>query len=379
MTERHGFSLTTLSPPGQIEHALDDMAPGGMADVAPGGMADVAPEGIADGAPIGIADGAPIGIADVAPGVMADGAPGVMADGAPVGLADVAPEGMADGAPIGMDDVSPVVMADVAPEGMADVAPGVMADVAPGVMADVAPVRMADVAPGVMADVAPEGMADGAPIGMADGAPEGMADVAPEGMADVDVVEPLVEVERQCALIDLEDGTPALAIKYTHGVVLTTIKWFSNFTQDWISRIEMTGPNDGMVYNVMEYQYRGESRSEVLMIQAGWNDDQRRPYLYECGPSDDFLASYAAAENYGRRKHLLETWCDGCIFDLQENAICIALLNLESNLRGEMTKDNIEIGIFDENGFHQLTPAEVKDYINMLPLLKKIIFSILYS
>jgi len=40
-----------------------------------------------------------------------------------------------------------------------------------------------------------------------------------------------------------------------------------------------------------------------------------------------------------------------------------ALLSLQESFEGQMTEDNIELGVCNEQGFRRLTPAEVKDYL----------------
>jgi 20S proteasome subunit alpha 2 len=47
-----------------------------------------------------------------------------------------------------------------------------------------------------------------------------------------------------------------------------------------------------------------------------------------------------------------------------EDAIHTAILTLKEGFEGQMTENNIEIGIVDLSGrFRVLTPAEVKDYL----------------
>lgn len=36
---------------------------------------------------------------------------------------------------------------------------------------------------------------------------------------------------------------------------------------------------------------------------------------------------------------------------------------LQESFEGQMTEDNIELGVCNEQGFRRLTPAEVKDYL----------------
>lgn len=46
-----------------------------------------------------------------------------------------------------------------------------------------------------------------------------------------------------------------------------------------------------------------------------------------------------------------------------EDAIHTAILTLKEGFEGQMTSDNIEIGICNKDGFKRLAPAEVKDYL----------------
>ncbi len=40
-----------------------------------------------------------------------------------------------------------------------------------------------------------------------------------------------------------------------------------------------------------------------------------------------------------------------------------AILTLKEGFEGQMTEDNVEIGICDDSGFRRFTPEEVKDYL----------------
>ncbi len=46
-----------------------------------------------------------------------------------------------------------------------------------------------------------------------------------------------------------------------------------------------------------------------------------------------------------------------------EDAVHTAILTLKESFEGQMTEDNIEIGISNSEGFKRLTPSEVKDYL----------------
>lgn len=46
-----------------------------------------------------------------------------------------------------------------------------------------------------------------------------------------------------------------------------------------------------------------------------------------------------------------------------EDAVHTAILTLKESFEGQMTEDNIEIGICNRDGFRRLSPSEVKDYL----------------
>ena len=46
-----------------------------------------------------------------------------------------------------------------------------------------------------------------------------------------------------------------------------------------------------------------------------------------------------------------------------EDAVHTAILTLKEGFEGQMTEDNIEIGICNEAGFRRLSPQDVKDYL----------------
>lgn len=46
-----------------------------------------------------------------------------------------------------------------------------------------------------------------------------------------------------------------------------------------------------------------------------------------------------------------------------EDAVHTAILTLKESFEGQMTEDNIEIGICNHEGFKRLQPSEVKDYL----------------
>lgn len=46
-----------------------------------------------------------------------------------------------------------------------------------------------------------------------------------------------------------------------------------------------------------------------------------------------------------------------------EDAVHTAILTLKEGFEGQMTQDNIEIGICDAKGFRRLSPSQVNDYL----------------
>merc|ERR1711872_144575 len=119
------------------------------------------------------------------------------------------------------------------------------------------------------------------------------------------------------------------------------------------------------VANVMqEYTQSGGVRPfGVSLLIAGWDEDERRPYLYQCDPSGAYFAWKATAmgKNFINGKTFLEKRYNE---DLElDDAVHTAILTLKESFEGQMSKDNIEIGICNEKGFRRLTPAEVQDYL----------------
>uniref|UniRef100_A0A2K6UTR9 Proteasome 20S subunit alpha 2 n=1 Tax=Saimiri boliviensis boliviensis TaxID=39432 RepID=A0A2K6UTR9_SAIBB len=95
----------------------------------------------------------------------------------------------------------------------------------------------------------------------------------------------------------------------------------------------------------------------VSLLICDWNEG--RPYLFQSDPSGAYFAWKAT--NYVNGKTYLEKRYNA---DLElEDTIHTAILNLKESFEGQMTEDNIEVGICNEAGFRRLTPTEVKDYL----------------
>jgi len=119
------------------------------------------------------------------------------------------------------------------------------------------------------------------------------------------------------------------------------------------------------VANVMqEYTQSGGVRPfGVSLLIAGWDEDDKRPFLYQCDPSGAYFAWKATAmgKNFINGKTFLEKRY-GDQLEL-EDAVHTAILTLKESFEGQMTEDNIEIGVSNADGFRRLSPAEVKDYL----------------
>jgi 20S proteasome subunit alpha 2 len=214
----------------------------------------------------------------------------------------------------------------------------------------------------------------------------------------------LVQIEY--ALNAVAAGAPSVGIKATNGVVLATEKKHKTTLNDdrSISKIEPIAKNVGMVYSGMGPDYRllvkyarkltqqyvtmyddsiptvqlvrrvadvmqeytqsgGVRPFGVSLLIAGWDDDDNVPYLYQCDPSGAYFAWKATAigKNHINGKTFLEKRYSEKL-EL-EDAIHTAILTLKESFEGQMTEDNIEIGVCNKDGFRKLTPSEVKDYL----------------
>lgn len=214
----------------------------------------------------------------------------------------------------------------------------------------------------------------------------------------------LVQIEY--ALNAVAAGAPSVGIKARNGVVLATEKKQKTTLHDdkSISKIECLSSNVGMVYSGMGPDYRllvkyarklaqeyimmyedsiptvqlvrrvadvmqeytqsgGVRPFGVSLLVAGWDNDEQVPYLYQCDPSGAYFAWKATAigKNHINGKTFLEKRYSEKI-EL-EDAIHTAILTLKESFEGQMTEENIEIGICTQQGFRKLTTSEVKDYL----------------
>ena len=114
---------------------------------------------------------------------------------------------------------------------------------------------------------------------------------------------------------------------------------------------------------MQEYTQSGGVRPfGVSCLVAGYDDDG--PQLFQVDPSGAAFGWKATAigKNYINAKNFLERRYNE---DMElDDAIHTALLTLRESYDGEMTEDNIEVGIIGaDKKFKVLTPAEIKDYL----------------
>jgi len=215
----------------------------------------------------------------------------------------------------------------------------------------------------------------------------------------------LVQIEY--ALAAVAAGHPAVGIKTNNAVVLATEKKHKSILveEHSIIKVETVTDHIGMVYSGMGADYRllvkaarkaaqqyyrtyhepipthqlvqrlaalmqeytqsgGVRPFGVSLLICGW--DQDKPYLFQCDPSGAYFPWKATAigKNFVNGKTFLEKRYNE---DLElADAVHNAILTLKESFEGQMTSDNIEIGICNEQGFRRLTPAEVTDYLAII-------------
>ena len=119
---------------------------------------------------------------------------------------------------------------------------------------------------------------------------------------------------------------------------------------------------------MQEYTQRGGVRPFGVSLLISGMDTDGKPALFQVDPSGSYFAWKASAigKNMVSAKTFLEKRFNE---DLElEDAIHTAILTLKEGFEGQMTENNIELGIVDESGFRRLEPAEVKDYLASVAL-----------
>lgn len=216
----------------------------------------------------------------------------------------------------------------------------------------------------------------------------------------------LVQIEY--ALAAVAAGAPSVGIKASNGVVIATENKHKSILYDEhsVNKVEKITDQIGMVYSGMGPDYRllvrkarkmaqqyfltyqepiptaqlvprvatvmqeytqsgGVRPFGVSLLICGW--DGEKPHLFQCDPSGSYFAWKATAmgKNFINGRTFLEKRYSE---DLElDDAVHTAILTLKEGFEGQMTADNIEVGICDANGFKRLEPANIKDYLANIP------------
>ncbi|XP_037050187.1 proteasome subunit alpha type-2 [Bradysia coprophila] len=216
----------------------------------------------------------------------------------------------------------------------------------------------------------------------------------------------LVQIEY--ALAAVAAGAPSVGIMAANGVVLATENKHKSILYDEqsVHKVESIADHIGMVYSGMGPDYRllvkqarkmaqnyyltyrepipvaqlvqrvatlmqeytqsgGVRPFGVSLLICGWDSD--RPYLFQCDPSGSYFAWKATAmgKNSINGKTFLEKRYNK---DLElDDAVHTTILTLKEGFEGQITADNIEVGICDQNGFRRLDVSTVKDYLANIP------------
>ncbi|XP_014241049.1 proteasome subunit alpha type-2 [Cimex lectularius] len=216
----------------------------------------------------------------------------------------------------------------------------------------------------------------------------------------------LVQIEY--ALAAVASGAPSIGIKASNGVVLATENKYKSilYEEHTVKKIELITDHIGMVYSGMGPDYRllvkrarkmaqqyklvyGERIPTPQLVQrvamvmqeytqsggvrpfgvslliCGWDDG--KPTLFQCDPSGAYFAWKATAmgKNFINGKVFLEKRYSETL-EL-DDAVHTAILTLKEGFEGQMTADNIEVGVCDASGFKVLDPNTVKDYLANIP------------
>lgn len=214
----------------------------------------------------------------------------------------------------------------------------------------------------------------------------------------------LVQIEY--ALNAVNAGATSLGIKATNGVVIATEKKLPSplIDESTVRRIQELTPSCGVVYSGMgpdsrvlvrkarkqtqvyhkQYKERipvgqlvretatvmqeftqsgGVRPFGVSLLMAGY--DENGPQLYQVDPSGSYFAWKASAigKNMVNAKTFLEKRYSE---DMElEDAVHTAILTIKEGFEGQISGENIEIGIVGEDRvFRVLTAAEVSDYLS---------------
>lgn len=121
-----------------------------------------------------------------------------------------------------------------------------------------------------------------------------------------------------------------------------------------------------LAYVMQEFTQSGGVRPfGVSLLVAGFDQLGGGAQLYQVDPSGSYFAWKATAigKNMNNAKSFLEK---RYAEDIElEDAVHRAIMTLKEGFEGEMTHQNIEIGIVGEDRvFRVLTPEQIKDYLD---------------
>jgi len=168
----------------------------------------------------------------------------------------------------------------------------------------------------------------------------------------------------QCLETVLYSNTPT---SLTHSSPL--VKRARKSSQSYIRMYGEVQPVSQLVKDtasvMQEYTQRGGVRPFGISLLVAGLDHDGQPGLFQVDPSGTYFGWKATAigKNYISAKNFLEKrWTE----DMElEDAIHTALLTLREGFEGEMTCDNIEVGIVRKGGkFQSLTPSQIQDYLD---------------
>eukprot|EP00164_Ancoracysta_twista_P000093 GFYU01000134.1.p1 GENE.GFYU01000134.1~~GFYU01000134.1.p1 ORF type:complete len:250 (-),score=67.96 GFYU01000134.1:186-896(-) len=214
----------------------------------------------------------------------------------------------------------------------------------------------------------------------------------------------LVQIEY--ALNAVLGGSTSLGIKATNGVVIATEKKLPSalYDESTLQKIGMITDTIGVVYSGMgpdfrvllrkgrksaqayyrtygekiplsqcvrelasvmqEYTQSGGVRPfGVSLLLCGFSAEDG-PQLYQVDPSGSYWPWKATA--IGKNMFNAKTFLEKRYYDdIQiEDVIHTAILTLKEGFEGQMTENNIEIGVVRSDGkFNILTPNQIKDYL----------------
>eukprot|EP00608_Synchroma_pusillum_P002457 CAMPEP_0198428540 /NCGR_PEP_ID=MMETSP1452-20131203/6618_1 /TAXON_ID=1181717 /ORGANISM="Synchroma pusillum, Strain CCMP3072" /LENGTH=235 /DNA_ID=CAMNT_0044148935 /DNA_START=36 /DNA_END=743 /DNA_ORIENTATION=+ len=207
------------------------------------------------------------------------------------------------------------------------------------------------------------------------------------------------------ALERVSRGRTSIGIRARNGVVIATDKKVPSVLVDSeaVSKIEMIHPSAGFVYSGMgpdyrvlvraarksaqRYRLQYQESQPVLQVvthaasvmqeytQSGGvrpfgvsllvaGSDHNGPQLFQVDPSGAYFGWKATAigKNYREARAFLDRRYNE---EMElDDAVHTALLTLRENFEGELTQDNVEVGVVGQDGkFRTLTASEVRDYL----------------